>query len=252
MARAKRRADVLVVEQGLASTRARAQALIMAGEVVDRTAERAVYKAGDQLPPHNVLALRHGALPYVSRAGGKLVAALDHFGLTPANQDCLDVGASTGGFTDCLLQRGAARVVALDVGHGQLAWSLRQDPRVLVREHCNVRTAEDGAVPFPVSLVVVDVSFISLRLVLPALTRWLTPDATLVALVKPQFEVGRGDVGKGGIVTCEAARQRALAEVVACARGLQFLCQGTLASPVLGAKGNQEYLLVARYAKGNA
>lgn len=252
MATAKRRADVLVVEQGLAATRARAQALIMAGEVVDRTAERAVYKAGDQLPRHNLLALRHGPLPYVSRGGGKLVAALDHFGVDPAGRDCLDVGASTGGFTDCLLQRGATRVVALDVGHDQLAWSLRQDPRVLVRERCNVRTAADDVVPFSVSLVVVDVSFISLRLVLPALTRWLTPGATLIALVKPQFEVGRADVGKGGIVTCDVARARALACVTERARALQLLPQGTLASPVLGAKGNQEYLLVARYAEGNA
>ena len=247
MATAKRRADVLVVEQGLADTRARAQALIMAGEVVDRTAARAVNKAGDRLPPESVLALRRGPLPFVSRAGGKLAPALTHFGIDPAGRDCLDVGASTGGFTDCLLQRGATRVVALDVGHDQLAWALRQDPRVVVRERCNVRTAADDAVPFAVSLATVDVSFISLKLVLPAMLRWLSPGAELVALVKPQFEVGRGDVGKGGIVTCAAARARALDEVVACAQALGLAPLGTLASPVLGTKGNQEYLLAARY-----
>lgn len=247
MAQARQRADVLVVQQGLAPTRAKAQALILAGAIVDRTAERVVDKAGTQLPEGNVLALRHAPLPFVSRGGLKLQAALDAFHVAVEGMHCLDVGASTGGFTDCLLQRGAAAVVALDVGHNQLAYSLRQDPRVLVREHCNVRHAPQDCVPWPVQRVTIDVSFISLRQVLPALPKWLAPGAILVALVKPQFEVGRADVGKGGIVTDPKARARALAEAEACARAVGFRLEGSIPSPITGAKGNQEYLMVVHY-----
>lgn len=245
---------MLAVEQGLAETRSRAQAMILAGAVVvvttsatAATQERRVEKAGELLPADATLRLKGEPLPYVSRGGLKLAAALDHFAVQPAERTCLDIGASTGGFTDCLLQRGARRVYAVDVGYNQLAWQLRDDPRVVVIERENIRTLDAARVPEPVSLTVIDVSFISLALVIPHAVRFMAPGAELVALVKPQFEVGKGEVGKGGIVRDVSARTRALESVTRMISESGFRPTGTIDSPILGAKGNHEFLLHARF-----
>ena len=199
-----------------------------AGTAVSDDAEIAV--AG---PPH----------PYVSRGGLKLAAALDHFALDPSGKVCLDVGASTGGFTDCLLQRGAARVYAVDVGYGQLDAKLRGDPRVLVREKVNARSLSSREVPEKVDLAAVDVSFISLRLVLPAVAALVAGGGAIVVLVKPQFEAGRGEVPRGGVVKSEETRRRVVAEVEAAGRSLGLEVLGALPSPIRGARGNEEFLL---------
>jgi len=237
----KRRADLALVERGLAPSRARAQALILEGLV--RCGDRLVEKAGEWVPADAPLRVTAEDHPYVGRGGVKLAAALDAFGIDPRGAVCLDVGASTGGFTDCLLQRGAARVWAVDVGYGQLAWSLRTDPRVRVIERANIRTLDRAAIPDPIALVTIDVSFISLRLVLPNTLQWLQPGGHIVALVKPQFEVGKGEVGRGGIVRDAAARERVVDEIVAVAAGLGLTSVGTLPSPITGRDGNQEYLV---------
>lgn len=243
---AKQRADTLLLEQGLAPTRARAQALILAGQVVREANQQRIEKAGEMVPGDTALALLGDPMPYVSRGGLKLACALEHFKLDPTGLTCLDVGASTGGFTDCLLQHGARFVYALDVGHNQMAWTLRQDARVKVIERTHVRLAADDVVPEPVQMVVIDVSFISLVQVLPSITRWAAPHAALVALVKPQFEVGPASVGKGGIVTSPEARQRAIAQVAQTAAELGFEPLGVTPSPITGAKGNHEFLMAAR------
>lgn len=244
---AKQRADTLMVDQGLAPTRARAQALILAGSVVRVVSQQRIDKAGEMVPDDVALGLLGAPMPYVSRGGLKLAQALTHFELNPQGMTCLDVGASTGGFTDCLLQHGARFVYALDVGHNQMAWTLRQDARVRVIERTHVRLAADEVVPEPVHMVVIDVSFISLKQVLPSVTRWAAPGAMLVALIKPQFEVGQGFVGKGGIVTSPEARQRAVTEVTTFAQGLNFELLGVTPSPITGAKGNHEFLMAARF-----
>ena len=244
-ARAPRvRADLAVVEQGLASSREKARALILAGEVL--AGDRPIDKAGELVDARAELRLRSAPMPYVSRGGIKLAHALDVFGVDPRGLVALDVGASTGGFTDCLLQRGAVRVHCLDVGHGQLDWKLASDPRVRVHDRTNVRAMGPDALGERVDLVVIDVSFISLRLVLPALPPLARPGAPVVALVKPQFEVGRALLGKGGIVRDAAARARALAEVRAAAGGLGFVALGDAVSPITGGKGNIELLLHLR------
>jgi 23S rRNA (cytidine1920-2'-O)/16S rRNA (cytidine1409-2'-O)-methyltransferase len=240
----RQRADILVVEQGLAESRTRAQALILAGAVM-AGADRKVAKPGDLLDCACELWLRGEPLPYVSRGGLKLAAALGHFEVSPAGLVCLDVGASTGGFTDCLLQRGAAKVYAVDVGYGQLAWRLRQDPRVVVIERENIRTLAKEMIPEPCRLVVIDVSFISLRIVLPAALQFAA-EARVVALVKPQFEVGRRDVGKGGIVRDPEARAACLVAIVEECGRLGLTEVRTMDSPITGAKGNHEFLLTAR------
>jgi 23S rRNA (cytidine1920-2'-O)/16S rRNA (cytidine1409-2'-O)-methyltransferase len=237
----KRRADLALVERGLAPSRARAQALILEGLV--RCGDRVVEKAGEWVPADAPLRVTGEDHPYVGRGGVKLAAALDAFGIDPRGAVCLDVGASTGGFTDCLLQRGAARVWAVDVGYGQLAWSLRTDPRVRVIERANIRTLDRTAIPDPIALVTIDVSFISLRLVLPNVLQWLQPGGRVVALVKPQFEVGKGEVGRGGIVRDAAMRERVVDEIAAVAAGLGLTSIGTLPSPITGRDGNQEYLV---------
>jgi 23S rRNA (cytidine1920-2'-O)/16S rRNA (cytidine1409-2'-O)-methyltransferase len=250
--RAKRlRADLALVEQGLAPSRERARALILAGEVL--AGDRPVGKAGDLVEAEAELRLRSGPMPYVSRGGLKLAHALDAFGIDPRGLVALDVGASTGGFTDCLLQRGAARVYCVDVGHGQLDWKIASDPRAKPIDRTNIRTAPPDLLPERVDLVVIDVSFISLRLVLPALPAHAKPAAPVIALVKPQFEVGRADVGKGGIVRDEAARARALAGVRAAAAELGFEVGADAVSPITGGKGNVEFLLALRVpAAGDA
>jgi 23S rRNA (cytidine1920-2'-O)/16S rRNA (cytidine1409-2'-O)-methyltransferase len=244
-AKSKRiRADLALVEQGLAPSREKARALILAGEVL--AGDRPVEKAGDLVDGTAELRLRSAPMPYVSRGGIKLAHALDTFALDPRGLVALDVGASTGGFTDCLLQRGAARVYCVDVGQGQLDWKISSDPRVRVLDKTNIRLAGPELLPERAELVVIDVSFISLRLVLPALPALAQPGAPVVALVKPQFEVGRADVGKGGIVRDEAARARALDEVRAAAVALGFTAVADTVSPITGGKGNVELLLHLR------
>jgi len=237
----KSRLDVALVARGLAPTRERAQALILAGRVaVDG---RPATKAGQPVSDDAALAVAEPPHPYVSRGGVKLAAALDRFGIDPAGKTCLDVGASTGGFTDCLLQRGAARVYAVDVGHGQLDARLRADPRVVVREKVNARSLSEADVPERVEIAVVDVSFISLRLVLPATAARVAPGGAIVALVKPQFEAGRGEVPRGGVVRSEATRRRVVEEVAEAGRALGLAVLGVVPSPIAGARGNAEFLL---------
>jgi 23S rRNA (cytidine1920-2'-O)/16S rRNA (cytidine1409-2'-O)-methyltransferase len=238
----KVRLDKLLVERGLCDSRTRAQALILAGEVV--VGDHAVTKPGTAVDAEAPIRLKGGPQnPYVSRGGLKLRAALDAFLVTVTGAVCLDVGASTGGFTDCLLQAGAARVYALDVGYGQLAWKLANDPRVVVMDRQNIRKLEPGQIPEPVDLAVADCSFISLTKVLPHLPALLRPGADLIVLVKPQFEVGRERIGKGGIVRDQAAREAALEDVAEAAEALGYTVRGHLPSPIAGREGNREWLL---------
>ena len=235
----KERLDKLLVARGLAETRTKAQALILAGQVF--SAQQRLDKSGLLLPMDAELTLKE-TMPYVGRGGFKLAAALDQFHLEVAGFRCLDVGASTGGFTDCLLQRGAVNIVALDVGHGQLAWKIRQDPRVEVREHVNARYLQREDFTDPFDLVVCDVSFISLKLILPVLPPLLKNSGQVITLIKPQFEVGRDEVGKGGIVRDEAAQQRVVNEIRAFATTVGLQARGVMDSPILGQDGNREFL----------
>jgi 23S rRNA (cytidine1920-2'-O)/16S rRNA (cytidine1409-2'-O)-methyltransferase len=243
---ARTRLDLLLVSRGLAPSRERAQALVLAGrvEVGGKRAE----KAGASVPESADVRVLGPDHPYVSRGGVKLAAALDTFGIDPSALVCLDVGASTGGFTDCLLQRGAARVYAVDVGAGQLDARLRSDPRVRLRERVNARFLSAEHVPEPVALAVVDVSFISLRLVVPAVLARLGRGARLVLLVKPQFEAGRREVPRGGVVRSPETHRRVLDEVRAFARGLGLEELGEIPSPISGAAGNREFLMAWRVA----
>jgi 23S rRNA (cytidine1920-2'-O)/16S rRNA (cytidine1409-2'-O)-methyltransferase len=240
----KARADQLLVDRGLAESRARAQALILAGRVYSRT--RRIDKPGQQLAADAPLDLKGRDHPWVSRGGLKLAGALEHFAIDPAGLACLDVGASTGGFTDVLLARGAARVHAVDVGHGQLAWKLRQDPRVVVLERTNARHLSVEQVPDPVDLIVCDASFIGLATVLPAPLALAAPGARLVALIKPQFEVGKGRVGKGGVVRDPALHAEVCARIEAWLDGLPgWRVLGLTESPITGPEGNKEFLIAA-------
>jgi 23S rRNA (cytidine1920-2'-O)/16S rRNA (cytidine1409-2'-O)-methyltransferase len=237
------RLDQLVVERGLAPSRERARALILAGQVL--VDGRTQSKAGTAVDSAAAVALAAPDHPYVGRGGLKLAHALDTFRIPVAGRECLDIGASTGGFTDVMLQRGAARVVALDVGHGQIDWKLRNDPRVIVIEGFNARHLRPTDLPGPVDLVAIDVSFISLRQILPVVPAVLTPAADLVALVKPQFEAGRAEVRKG-VIHDEAIRARVLEEVVASAAGVGLTNVASTPSPITGQKGNVEFLLHLR------
>lgn len=239
----KERLDVLVVERGLAESRTRAQALILAGQVV--VADQRVDKPGSLVPVDAELRLKGEVLPYVSRGGLKLKAAMDRFGLDVTGRVGADIGASTGGFTDCLLQHGAVRVHAIDVGYGQLHEKLRVDPRVRSRERVNARYLTDEDLPEQVGVVVIDVSFISLTQVLPSVLPFLSPGGLLIALVKPQFEVGPERVGKGGVVRDPEARQDAIDTVTAFVREHGLTVRGVMDSPVPGPAGNVEALLVA-------
>jgi len=240
----RQRADVLVVEQGLAESRSRAQALILAGAVLYDDGKR-VEKSGQQLDEGATLYLRDQPLPYVSRGGLKLEAALRELDVDPSGHVCLDVGASTGGFTDCLLQHGAARVYAVDVGHNQIVWKLRQDERVVVIERCNVRTIEPDRIPEPCGVIVIDVSFISLELIVPRVLPFAAANGQLVALVKPQFEAGRGNVGKGGVVRDQTVRRATRDRVIGMLESLGATGVRSMESPIHGAKGNLEYLVAA-------
>ncbi len=235
------RLDQLLVERGLVETRTRAQALLLAGRVRVGAGDAARFdrKPGDLVDGATALEVAV-PLPYVSRGGEKLAGALEAFGVSPSGLVCLDAGASTGGFTDALLQRGAMRVHAVDVGHGQLAQSLAGDPRVVVHDRVNARHLEPGALGEPVSLAVIDVSFISLALVLGPVARCLAPGGRIVALVKPQFEAGRGEV-PGGVVRDPAVHRAVLERVVAIAAGLGLVPFDVARSPLLGPAGNREF-----------
>jgi 23S rRNA (cytidine1920-2'-O)/16S rRNA (cytidine1409-2'-O)-methyltransferase len=233
----KKRLDVLLVERGLVPSREKGQRLIMAGQV--RVGDELLNKPGRQVASDAAITIESGP-PYVSRGGLKLEAALDHFGLDVKEWVIADVGASTGGFTDCLLQRGAGRVYAIDVGYGQLAWSLRQDPRVVVMERTNARYLE--TLPELVDLVVIDASFISLKLLLPAVAGWLRDGGQAVPLIKPQFEAGRRQVGKGGVVRDPAVHRQVLADLLRWAKAQGWGLQGLVPSPLLGPAGNVEFL----------
>jgi 23S rRNA (cytidine1920-2'-O)/16S rRNA (cytidine1409-2'-O)-methyltransferase len=245
----KKRLDVVMTERGLVPSRARAQALILAGKV--RLRGEVETKAGTQIQADAAIEITEADHPWVSRGALKLVAALDEYGVSPDGLDCLDIGASTGGFTDVLLERGARRVIALDVGRGQLDWRLRNDPRVVVMEGVNARHLDAVDLPFTVSLATIDVSFISLRLVVPPLLPHLAAGACLVCLVKPQFEAGRDQVGKGGIVRDEAVRQAAIDETIRAIEDIGFELIGAIPSPIRGQKGNLEELAVFRSPSQN-
>lgn len=233
----RERLDVLLVARGLAESRSLAQRLIGAGEVL--VDGRVVDKPGAQVPMTATLTL--AARPrFVSRGGEKLDAALERFAIPVAGRVAADIGASTGGFTDCLLQRGALRVYALDVGYGQLAWALRQDPRVVALERTNARYVT--ALPERVDLIVSDVSFISVRLIYPTAVRWLREGGEIVSLIKPQFEAGRAQVGKGGVVRDPAVHRQVLVEVCAALAELGLGLRGLMVSPLLGPAGNVEFL----------
>ena len=237
----KVRLDLLLVQRGLAASRSQAQSLVLAGQV--RVDGQTALKAGARVSANAHLEVRE-PLPYVSRGGIKLAAALDAFAVKVTGVVCADVGASTGGFTDCLLQRGAARVYAIDVGYGQLAWKLRQDERVVVMERTNARYLE--SLPEPVGLVTIDVSFISLGLLLPTVVRWLTPEGEVIPLVKPQFEAGREQVGKGGVVRDPAVHRQVLEKVASYATACGLAVQGLIRSPITGPAGNVEFLMHLR------
>jgi 23S rRNA (cytidine1920-2'-O)/16S rRNA (cytidine1409-2'-O)-methyltransferase len=239
----KLRLDQLVADKGLATSRERARALILAAQVtVDG---KVVSKAGAQVDSAAEVVLVARDHPYVGRGGLKLVHALDTFGIVVAGREALDIGASTGGFTDALLQRGAARVVALDVGHGQLDWRLRNDRRVVVVEHFNARALTPADLPGLVDIVTIDVSFISLRHILPAVPPVLRPGADVLALVKPQFEAGRDEVGKG-VIHDPAIHERVVDEIRRAAAAVGLSRAASIPSPITGLKGNVEFLLHLR------
>ena len=239
----RERIDKLLVERGLADSRTKAQAMVMAGVVLVN--EQRVEKPSDQFVPDVQIRIKHADDPtsrYVGRGGLKLEAALREFEIDVRGLVCLDVGASTGGFTDCLLQNGAAKVFAIDVGHNQIDWKLRNDPRVEVREGVNARYLTPGNFPVSFDLVVIDVSFISVIKILPSVIPLLKPDAAMIVLIKPQFEVGRGEVGGGGIVRDEEKRIKAMNNVNEFAATVGLRLNKTMESPITGAGGNVEYL----------
>ncbi len=244
----KLRLDKLLVERGLAASRERAQALILAGKVL--VEDQKIDKAGAQVPAQASIRLLGEDLKYVSRGGLKLERALEHWHIDVTGMVCVDVGASTGGFTDCLLQRGAARVIAVDTGYGQMDFKLRQDPRIRLLEKTNARYLTRDVVGETADLIAVDVSFISATLVLPAVVAAVFPDSIaqrqgrhIIILVKPQFEAGREFVGKGGIVRDEAAQLASVNKVTAALMSLGATRTDTIESPILGAEGNREFLL---------
>ena len=240
----RKRADQHLVDQGLAESRTKAQALIMAGAVYAGT--KRVAKPGENVAADTELTVKGRDHPWVSRGGLKLEKGLSEFTIDPAGLTCLDIGASTGGFTHVLLHHGAARVYAVDVGHGQLAWSLRKDERVVVLERTNARSLNSGDIPEPVDLIVCDASFISLTKVLPAALELAAPSARLVALIKPQFEVGRGQVGKGGVVRDPALHAKVCERIRTWLESLPgWSVQGITESPITGPEGNIEFLIAA-------
>ncbi|MGD0281660.1 MAG: TlyA family RNA methyltransferase [Dissulfurispiraceae bacterium] len=240
----KERLDKIIVDRGLTASRERARALIMEGKVFVRGAP--VTKAGTMVAPDAPVEITGGEIPYVSRGGLKLDAALGYFNVSVEGKIAMDAGASTGGFTDCLLQRGAKKVYCIDVGYGQLAWKLRQDPRVVLIERTNIRYLEKEKIPDPIALATIDVSFISLVKVVPAVMEFLRPEGEVMALIKPQFEVGKGEVDKGGVIKDAAKRERAVSHVKEAMESLGLRIIGVMQSPISGQKGNIEYLIYMR------
>jgi len=239
----KLRIDLALVRRGLAESRERAQAMIVAGQVMVNNQK--VEKAGALVPGDGDIRILGTPMPYVSRGGLKLEAALREFKVDVSGKTAMDVGASTGGFTDCLLQHGCRKVYAVDVGYGQMAWKLRQDQRVVVIERVNIRDMAPSLVPEQVDIAVIDVSFISLEKVIPAVQQFLKPVAAVIALIKPQFEVNREQVGKGGIVRDDAAREAAKERITAFVQEQGFDVRGVIPSPITGQDGNVEYLIHA-------
>jgi len=237
----KLRLDKLLLARNLASTRQKAQALIGAGQVF--VEGHLADKSGTQYPDNCTIEIKGDDCPYVSRGGLKLAAGLDHFGIDPAGKTCADIGASTGGFSDCLLHRGAARVYAIDVGYGQLAWKLRQDERVVVMERTNARHLTPDDLPEKLDLAVIDASFISLELLLKPVIALLKEGGAILALIKPQFEVGKGQVGKGGVVRDSDLHDSTIEKIEGFGLSLGLTCHGTAPSPILGPKGNREFLV---------
>lgn len=240
----KVRLDKFLVESGRAATRERAQALILAGVVL--VGEKPVTKAGTLISPEEEIRIQGDDNPYVGRGGLKLKGALDHFGIDVEGATALDVGASTGGFTDCLLQEGARKVYALDVGYGQLAWKLRTDPRVVIFERTNIRYFGGEGIEGDITLATIDVSFISLTLVLPAVVKLLKQGGLILALIKPQFEAGRADVGKKGVVRDPEVHRRVIRKIEDFAREENLSVVGTCESVITGPAGNREFFLCAR------
>ncbi len=243
MRRNRMRLDKLLVEKGLVSNRRKAQALVMEGKV--KVDDRRVTKPGTRIDESARIELLGKEIPFVSRGGLKLAHALDYFNISVSDLVAMDVGASTGGFTDCLLQRGASKVYAVDVGYGQLDWKLRNDPRVVVLERENIRYLPPDKVPDPIEIAVIDVSFISLRLVMPAVQKFVISGGQMVALIKPQFEVGKGKVGKGGVVRDPMLHRQVVEEISSLVKDGGWELEGVVESPILGPKGNKEFLLYA-------
>jgi 23S rRNA (cytidine1920-2'-O)/16S rRNA (cytidine1409-2'-O)-methyltransferase len=237
----KRRLDQVLVAKGLAGSRQRARALIMAGNVLVNN--KPVDKPGALIRRDDPVELRGKDIPYVSRGGLKLEAALQQLHLDVTGLICIDVGASTGGFTDCLLRHGAQQVYAVDVGYGQLAWKLRQDSRVVAIERTNIRNMSADALPHPVDLATIDVSFISLKIVVPAVLNFIKKDARILALIKPQFEVGKGQVGKGGVVRDQTLHSQVIEDLSNFFTDIGLLCDSVFASSLLGPKGNREFFM---------
>jgi 23S rRNA (cytidine1920-2'-O)/16S rRNA (cytidine1409-2'-O)-methyltransferase len=237
----RERLDRLLVHRGLVTSREEGLRRILAGEVLVN--DRPIHKAGSSVDSDAVIRLRGRSLPFASRGGLKLEKALDEFGIDVRDRVVLDVGASTGGFTDCLLQRGARKVYAVDVGYGQLDWKLRSDPRVVVLEKRNIRYLEARELPETPGIATIDVSFISLRLVLPQIEKLVSPKGEAVALIKPQFEVGKGKVGKGGVVRSQEEHREVVEDIKRAAMALGWRVKGLTESPLLGAKGNKEFLI---------
>jgi len=243
----KVRLDILLVDRQLAPTREKARALILAGEVL--VAEQCVDKAGTLVDPHITLRIKGGVSPYVSRGGLKLKGALETFDISVRNLVILDIGASTGGFTDCLLQEGAQKVYALDVGYGQLAWRLRRDPRVVAIERTNIRYFDGRGIEEDLDMATVDASFISLKLIIPSICRLVRQDGFILALIKPQFEVGRGQVGKHGVVREPALHQQVIEEMKTFFQEMGLEVLGTCESSLVGPAGNREFFIYAKNLK---
>ena len=246
----KERLDVILVQRGLAETRSKAQAIIMSGDVY--VSNQRQDKAGTLIDPEAPIEIRAEICPYVSRGGWKLEKALAEFDVDPTGYVCSDSGASTGGFTDCLLQKGARKVFAIDVGYGQLAWKLREDPRVVCMERTNIRYVKPEDIGEPLDLSVVDVSFISLRIVLPAIRALLGPEGQVICLIKPQFEAGREKVGKKGVVRDPAVHLEVLEQFKTLAHTLGFTIRDMTFSPVKGPEGNIEFLAHLSLVPGDA
>ena len=244
MSQKKKRLDQLLVEKGLILSRTRGRALIMTGKV--RVNNQVIEKPGTLVSPADNIFLKEDDMPYVSRGGLKLEEALRTFKINVTGCVCLDVGASTGGFSDCLLQHGAARVYAVDVGYGQLAWKLRQDARVVVIERTNVRHLPPEAIPQTIDIITIDVSFISLKIVIPVVGKFMHPDSLLIALIKPQFEVGRGQVGKGGVVRDPDLHHQVNKAISDFATEIGLAPQPVIGSPILGPKGNKEFIILCK------